>query len=65
MEKPSNNWFERNDLAEDYVKYRPQYDRSVYEHILTFCKEQEGFKTELAVDVGKHSAYSKIPDINV
>ena len=64
MEKSSNNWFERNDLAEDYAKYRPHYDRSMYEDILRFCKEQEGFKTELAVDVGRHdvffSACSKI-----
>ena len=54
-ENSSDNWFERSDLAEEYAKYRPSYERSMYEDILKFCKEKEGFRTQLAVDVGKYT----------
>ena len=53
-ENSFNNWFERSDLAAEYAKYRPRYERSMYEDIIKFCKQNEGFKTQVAVDVGKY-----------
>ena len=50
-ENSSNNWFERSDLAAEYAKYKPRYERSKY---VKFCKQNEGLKTQAAVDVGKY-----------
>ena len=49
----ADNWFENKHLSENYAKYRPYYDRSMYEDIISFCNQQEGFQTHCAVDVGK------------
>ena len=59
-----NNWFERSDLAENYEKYRPHYDRSMYEQILEFCGQCFGFQTQLAVDVGNVFAQCVIFKLN-
>ena len=49
----ADNWFENKHLSENYAKYRPYYDRSMYEDIINFCNQQEGFQTHCAVDVDK------------
>ncbi|KAL8611046.1 hypothetical protein ACOMHN_042662 [Nucella lapillus] len=53
--------YQSPEIADRYVKYRPNYDSIVFDTIINFCKEQPSADFSLALDVCCGSGQSTVP----
>ncbi|KAL8622903.1 hypothetical protein ACOMHN_027024 [Nucella lapillus] len=53
--------FQSPEIADRYVKYRPNYDSVVFDTIIKFCKEQPSADFSLALDVCCGSGQGTVP----